>query len=326
MRDFFLRKLRVSHMDQSTSPVMLTSQTFITSLKYSALGLMLASSAHSAVTAVIESSSKDWAAIGYGDNVTPDTPDDHQTGGVEGDLVGSMGVPFFYTLYNEGTLSFRTRHGGDADSAGFGGILYIGIDVNNDLTIDAYVGVDHQGNNTDVFIATADSGDNNSVSSLGYEVVTTSDHEEVDDIYNWREVGADDFDYPDPELDIDGALTPDKKNDDSPDYFLSFQIEFSELERVLGEDYDITTGTGFSYIAGTSTQPNSFNQDIGGINGNDENFDPDKLFEDYNEDSGVTSNPTTPTGLPIPEPSTSILLLISGLFMTAYRKRQTPPL
>lgn len=305
---------------------MFSSHPFIASLKYSVLGVLLASSAHSAVT-VVDSSTL-WNPIQYGN--TPDAPDDHQTGGAEADLVGSITVPFFYTVFDDanpgdltdGTLSFRTRHGGDSASSGFDAVLFIGIDADNDFIIDAYVGIDNRGSTNDIFIATAEGGANNSISTLSIGDMTT--FSQTSTTYDWREVNN--SDEPGDSLDIDGDLTA-KANDDQIDYYLSFQIDFNTLVQFLEDEAGITgvdQTTGFGYVVGTTSNPNVENQDIGGIDGNDDNFDPDTPFVDLVEEGGGgTSTLTTPTGvpIPIPEPSTSLLLLLGLLSACSIRRK-----
>ena len=118
-----------------TNPLILSSSLFTASL------------CSAAITPIDSLSSYDngtgtgWTGIGYADPSLADPGGDQQTGGVEGDLVGSAIIPFFYTAFDnngttgnlrDGTISFRTRHGGDSNPAGFGGALSIGIDANGD--------------------------------------------------------------------------------------------------------------------------------------------------------------------------------------------------
>lgn len=282
--------------------------------------------AYSAVT--VTDLSTEWNPILYGN--TPDAPQDHQTGGAEGDLVGSMNVPFFYTAFDDGgtdnisddTLSFRTRHGADENPDGFDGFMYIGIDADGDLVVDAFVGINNQGSNSDIYIATADpNSSNNSVDTLS--IGTTTTYVQTSSTYDWRPVTEDDV--PSASLDIDGDLTPNQKNDDSVDYYLSFQISFESLVNVLADEgINLTQDTALRYIVGTSTQPNSFNQDVGGLDGDDDFETP---FEDIvvtDPDTGDPVDPfipVTPTGEMVPEPTSSTFLLLSALFISFIRRR-----
>ena len=79
-----------------------------------------------------------------------------------------------------------------------------------------------------------------------------------------------------------------------------------DLNTSLGEEIeDLNSDTALRYLVGTSTNLNNYTQDIGG------------------GDGGGLSNPITTDGtqLPIPEPSTSIMLLLGILTACGIRRR-----
>jgi hypothetical protein len=73
--------------------------------------------------------------------------------------------------------------------------------------------------------------------------------------------------------------------------------------------------TPFSYVFGTSTQVNAYNQDLGGVD--DDTADMSMTWSEL----GVLSNPYTPTGIPVPEPSTAVLV-VAGLIALAHGDRR----
>lgn len=287
------------------------------------------------ITSASQGGANPWVAVGY---QTPADPlKDQQTGGVEADLVGvgSNDVPFLYTLFDDnstadktdGTIAFRTRHGGDANSAGFSQVLFIGLELTGDSTVDAFIGVDNQGG-SDLYIAAADTTGNNTIASLaidsGIAIQQISYTDGVD--YSWREItGADVTGLPNTSLDLDGDF--DSKIAET-DYLLSFSLDFNTLVTYADTNLSITIDedTALRYIVGTSAQPNSFNQDIGGI---DDNTRTDLVGGTQVQNLpfstiGAFTDTITASGVPVvvPEPSTSALLLGSILFSCGFRRRK----
>ena len=297
----------------------------------------LPSIASAAITPIDSLSSYDngtgtgWTGIGYSDPSLADPGTDQQTGGQEGDLVGNATAPFFYTAFDnndttgdlrDGTISFRTRHGGDSNPAGFEGAISIGIDANGDGQIDGFVGVNNSGSADAIHFWNADNGtgsDNTSISSLKFGTIHTTITEVVNDNYSFRDVVTDDLGAG-VSLDIDG----DAGAKALIDTYLSFSVDFGDLvtfleESITGETNPapfLTDQSAFRYIVGTSKQGNNFNQDTGGIDGT---TGEGILFSDPNSPISI---PYTPTGaVAIPEPSSTALLFGATSLLLFRRKR-----
>lgn len=271
-----------------------------------------------------------WTGIGYSDPSLADPGTDQQTGGLEGDLVGNAIVPFFYTAFDtgsaidsrDGTISFRTRHGGDSNPAGFEGAVSIGIDANGDGQIDGFVGINNSGSADAIYFWNADNGvssDNTSISSLKFGTIHTTITEVVGDNYNYRNVVEADLGAG-VSLDIDG----DAGAKALIDTYLSFSVDFGDLvtfleQGITGETNPapfLTDQSAFRYIVGTSKQGNNFNQDTGGIDGT---TGEGILFSDPN---APISTAYTPTGtVAVPEPSSTALLFGATSLLLFRRKR-----
>ena len=101
-----------------------------------------------------------------------------------------------------------------------------------------------------------------------------------------------------------------------PDWYASFLVPFNDVVTYLGalsSPIIIDDTTAMRYIVATSTQVNSLNQDIGGLDGGTNSDTP---FED----TGTFTPPVDAGGNPMPEPGTLPLALL-GLFLMHRRSR-----
>jgi len=262
-----------------------------------------------------------WVGVTYS-SLIPDYASDQQTGQSEADLVGDDDHPNFYTAFDDngsasttdGELGFRIRVAEEESPAGFTHVALVGIEATGDDAIDMFAMLDQSGQD-EIGIFRPGTGANTSpntttVSATGttYSLVLSGASQN----YAWQAV----TDISDPgvlDWDLDNALDAES----SRDYFGSFSIDFADLIAEL--DAVGITGLDQSsplrYVVGTSTQPNSFNQDLGG---------PDGCTNCATTWSalGGFSNPISATGapLPIPEPSSGLLLGL-GLAALAARLR-----
>ncbi len=261
----------------------------------------------------------EWVGIPYLN--TPDPYDDQQTGQPEADIVGNdLGFDAVWTQYDAGALpdtsddvlGFRLRMGAQTNPDGFSHVALVGIDANGDYAMDLYLVVSNSGNATDVQLY--DPGNKANISPSTTSTVVTSysySSGDADYYYDWSIVTTTNCtECTASDLDIDGDL--------ATDYFLSWAIPFDDIVNALATGPRLITGitpdSAFTYVIGTSTQPNAFNQDIGGID--DATLDPNATWETL----GVISDPITPTGNPVPEPGTALLLGL-GLIGLATRRR-----
>lgn len=266
----------------------------------------------------IASSSLDW--IPFTGNY--DYLADQQTGQPSADIVGSGTDYGFYvsfddngaSLATDGDLAFRIRFdapGDTKDPANFKGVVWVGIDADLSGTIDVFLGLSDSGSTTDLVIRDAGTGLNispntTSISSSDYWTTTANSSN-----YSYRPV-----DYL-----TDGGTTNDVTTTTSgdPDYYLSFVVPFQEIVDFLattaGGGITITDQSAMRYVAATSTQTNSLNQDLGGVDGGN-------TSTTSWEDLGGFTETVTPDGTVVPEPSSGILAfgaLAAALFIRRRR-------
>jgi hypothetical protein len=249
---------------------------------------------------------------------------DQQTGQSDGDIVGGTGQNYGYLVaFNkngdvssiDGTLGFRVRlddHGGNKNNPQPTNVIWVGIDANSDGNLDVFLGANFQGNNSQLEIRAPEDGENISpstttISNSPYKTYTLDTIEDVTPA---------NFSYRPVDFLTDGGTTNDLTQTTSgdPDYYLSFMIPFADIVAFLGSlsnPINITDTSPLRFVAATSTQTNSLNQDIGGVSG------------------GVNSTTTwnaigafTPPYSPVPEPSSSLLLLGSLASGCLVRRRR----
>ncbi len=255
-----------------------------------------------------------WVSLGN----NFDFLDDQQTGAKAGDIVGNGPNPGFLTSFDpegaasnkDGILSFRVRlddAGGNTANPQFDRVLWVGIDADVNGSIDVFVGVSRSGSTNSLGVYAPGSGANTSpstttINSTPYYSETLSSLN-----YDYRQVGAG-----------DGGTTIDLTSTTSGDvdWYVSFRVPFNSVTAFLDQPsvgIHITDTSPLRYISATSTQANSLNQDLGGVNG------------------GVNSSTTwevlggfTPvvyaSGKPVPEPESLLLAGLAALSLTPRRR------
>ena len=252
-----------------------------------------------------------FTVAGSGGNTRMSDPTiDQQTGQIQDDLVGSASTPGFFIRYGQiggvDSVAFRfveNKLYTSGGTPGFTGQISVGLDTDGDSALDIVLTVIGKNSNNGINYQAPGTGANNSPSTttLGNPVLISAftasnfDYEQINStLYpNWTQIGTD------------------------PDAVLTFAIPFASLNsalNALGES-SITTSTLLRFIAFTSTQTNSINQDLYGPNG----ISGATTFGA----SGAFSELTTITGVPIPELPSGILtggLLGAGLLFRSLRK------
>lgn len=245
---------------------------------------------------------------------------------VSGDIVGG-GVNYgLFTTFNDngsasntdGNLGFRIRldvAGGTNTSPAFDRAAYIGIDADLNGSVDVFIGINYSGSKTDLGIYSPGVGTNTSPSTT---TISTTPYKAVYAIstanVNYRPVnsgfGADGGDNND--------LTPNASNANAdPDYYISFMVPFADVVGFLAtRSINITDQTSLRYIAATSTQANSINQDIGGVNGGTSSTSTWAAL------GGFTPVVNASGTVVVPEISTSLLTL-AGLALAMSRRKRS---
>jgi len=290
------------------------------------VGALVCPVAPALATPVIESDptsggSTVWIPVAYS-SLIPDVNADQQTGQQEADLVGDTNHPNFYTAFDDagtalrtdGELGFRIRLAEEESPAGFTHVALVGIEATGDDAIDMFALLDQSGQD-EIAIFRPGSGLNTSpsttsVSSTGttYSLTLSGANQN----YAWQAVTT----LSDPGV-LDWDLDNDPNAEASRDYFVSFSVDFADLiaEFIAVGITGIDQDSPLRYVVGTSTQPNAFNQDLGG---------PDGCTNCSTSWSalGGFSIPISASGAinPVPEPSSGLLLGL-GLVALAARRR-----
>jgi hypothetical protein len=253
---------------------------------------------------IINSPTTDWNVVSYGLK-SPDWYDDQQTGIGDSDIVGTNNLPAFYYAFDaglpssltDGLLAFRLRLGDGGVS--FPKVAHVGIDADNNGSVDVFVSADNSGtpDRLRIFAPGTDLNISPSTTSIDTQNPYASYVEE-----------AANYDYSAVNATIDPvAFTYDADGDGNTDYFLSWSIPFQDLVNFLGTRGIIADeNTALSFIAATSTQPNALNQDL---NGPPKNYSGSSTWAQL----GAASSPVSANGV-IPEPH-SLLLVLSGVVL-----------
>ncbi len=253
--------------------------------------------------------------------------DDQQTGDPSSDIVGTAASPGFFTAFDnantssltDGTIAFRVRldaQGGNNNNPKFDRNLWVGIDADTNGSIDAFIGVATPSQSTTVGIYDAGTGTNTSPNTttianltINYTYTTTAAN------YDYRAVNY---------LTDGGTLNDLTATGTDTDYYVSFAVGFAHLAAFLTtqlpSSFNNTTpfneNTPLRYVLGTSTQSNSLNQDLGGINNKTAN-----LTSTWTALGGFS--PTiTASGNVIPEVSATLLTLVGSVFGFAFHRRR----
>lgn len=239
-------------------------------------------------------------------NVTPasnsfDYLTDQQTGSgsVSQDLVGgnadfgsgAKDYGVFYIQYDDQTtvstsddelgFRFRVNNADGVHKDTFQFYAFLGLDYDLNGSIDLFMGIYNPDNNgsKSISIYSSDPGKLNiSPSTTGFG----------DKLYEVAPVHGDTWDLMQTD---DGSMFSG-----DVDYFVSFKINVAEVDKALkliDPTWALTTTTPLRILIGTASQANSYNQDMGGINGIDTKSDTTWAS------MGVYMPPFTPTGTPV---------------------------
>ncbi|MEO7676790.1 MAG: PEP-CTERM sorting domain-containing protein, partial [Verrucomicrobiota bacterium] len=194
----------------------------------------------------------------------------------------------------------------DKNPPGFSGFAFIGIDGNSDGKLDLFVGVNNAGSTAQVGIWRAGSGANTSPFTTSLQNPASVSYAETSLNYGWTPINA----TIDPT-----SMSYDVDNGGNTDQFLSFVIPFADLVSMFSSNgiAGVNENSIFSYVAATATQENSLNQDINGVNGG---VNSTMTWQQL----GALTQPTTATGLTVPEPST-VALAILGAATSCFLRR-----
>jgi hypothetical protein len=244
---------------------------------------------------------------------------DQQKGSASGDIVGAgSDYGFFVTFYDNGNVSatdgtwgFRLRldaAGGTSAKPDFDRIAWLGIDADLSGSIDVFLGLNMQGSSREIGIYSPGSGTNTSPKTTSISSTAYSTYALTADNYNYRPV-----DYL-----TDGGttndLTPSSSRD--PDYYASFMVPFADVVAFLaGKSINITDQSPMRFVATTSTQANSINQDLGGVNGG---VNSTVTWENLGGFTQIIDS----SGNAVPEPSSSLLLIASLATGNLFRRRR----
>jgi hypothetical protein len=274
---------------------------------------------------LINGLTSEWVAISY-PGANPDPYADQQTGQSEADIVGTASIPAIYTQYDDnGTpgdtsddiLAFRFRLAEERQPTGFSTAAIIGLNVFPDPLaasdpMDLYLVLNTSGSGDTIQLYDPGNKANISPNTTNTSAIAGTEVDTDALNYSWSPVSAVNCDGAcalDTDFDLDGDGT-------ETDYFLSFSFSYQMIIDELADNgiTGVDENSAISYVFGTSTQVNSYNQDLGGID--DDVADMDQTWSEL----GVLSDPYTATGILVPEPSTG-LLLAGGLAVLAYRGR-----
>lgn len=283
-----------------------------------ALGFCLAGVAQAQV-AVNITDSTGWNSWTKADlTLMADTVADQQTGQGADDFVSAPNFGGFYqkagTIGGVDNMLFRARldkYDGD-DRWGNGGNLGIGMDVNGDGALDLILMMSESSGVVNNRTRTLTWGDPGTGTNTGPSTTTwtfptqTATTLTVNSTYDVMQTD-------------DGSLL-----NGTPDMFLSFAVSFANLQAAVRAytpftTFNMTYDTRMSYIAFTSTQASSLNQDLFGTTGNTSST---LTWAEL----GAITGPANAWGV-VPEPATyaqvGMFLLAGGL--VAYRRRKHVP-
>ena len=248
---------------------------------------------------------------------------DQQTGQADADIVGNAQNPGFYSNYDGTYIYYRVRLGKTDFKSGSPNlsseVFWVGVDANHDGALDLFMAVDNSGSNQNLTFQKTGPGLNNSPSTT--TIVTAQSQftiAQTPSNYHYTSVNST----------IDPTVTnTDLNGDSNADAFLSFRVRFAGIPGEAGlqdalatfAGIFVTTATPLSYVIATSTQNNSLNQDLGGVNGGVNSA------VTWDQLGGLTQSLNLNGTLAgIPEPGTAGLFVGGGflLWVLATRHRQ----
>lgn len=265
------------------------------------------------------SSSDEWAVVPY-PGVTSDYPSDEQATSVDRDIVGDANHAAFYTRFDDGAtpanftdgeIGFRLRMAGDKPPEGFGGQVWVGADINQDGALDFFIGASDS--LISIHAAGADLNTSPSTTSIVATPIWSTPTNALN--FSWTAVTSA-LDPTTTNFNLDGSK---KKN--SEDFFLTFTLPFQEMVNavaMLAGSPLLDEHSAIAYVAATSSQGNTLNADINGIQGN--------LRSPLSwSDLGAISPALRMDGQlynPVPEPSTAVLLVAAAAVIFVVQRRR----
>jgi hypothetical protein len=212
---------------------------------------------------------------------------------------------------NDGILGFRLRldaSGGPTNKPAFDRVAWIGIDADINGSIDVFLGLNLQGSSSEIGVFAPGTGANTSPSTTSIAASAFQTYALTNANYNYRAV----------EFTTDGGtlndVTTSTLND--PDYYVSFMVPFNDVTAFLNtKSISINDTSPLRYVSATSTQTNSLNQDLGGVDGG---VNSTTTWVDL----GGFTQVVTVDGNLVPEPSTGLLALVAALGTCCLRRRE----
>ncbi len=298
-------------------------------LPYSPIALLFSiSAAHAAISLSGPSVGAGWIMLG----ANYDFLDDQQTGDPASDIVGTAASPGFFTAFDnagtpsltDGSLAFRVRlddHGGNNNDIKFDRNLWIGIDADLNGSVDAFIGVATPSQSVTLGIYDSGTGTNTSPNTTTIATLTPT--------YTYT-ANAANYDYRAVNYLSDGGtlndLTPGGTD---TDYYVSCIVSFADvaafltaqLPAVFNATNPLTENTPLRYVLGTSTQSNSLNQDLGGID-NSKAAKVD-LSQTWTNLGGFSPTLSASGQLAaVPELSASLLAVIASALSFSFHRRR----
>jgi hypothetical protein len=278
------------------------------------LAFALASAPAQAAPIDVGAPTSDWTAVDY-PSLIPDYSDDQQTGLNESDIVGNSTDPALYIHFDgagtpsttDGTFYYRVRVSADSPAVnpnGFRHFFAFGLDADLDGALDLFLGVDNSGSTRDIGIFDPGTGLNVSPDTTSIISTPIQRYDELSSNYDFSPVDAT-IDPTATTFDVDGA---------DNDYFLSYAIPFQDIVNALiAKGIAFDEDSSFQMVAGTSTQANALNQDLGGPDGGTSSTETWAAL-------GAITGVISATNL-APEPSSGALFAL-GLVILVAAKRQ----
>ncbi len=299
--------------------------------------LLCGGAAHAIIASSEFDGSSGWLAVTNPNAPASDFILDQQTGQSDSDIVGLGDQAGFYVNYDDaGTSSladdymgFRIRLASTSGKPNeYKGYAFVGIDIGRDGDLDLFV----QANTKQIGFYDAGSGTNDSPSSTSISQMKDTNR---DDPYRFERKASDsDFDahlsfdpvtaFNDAHFVSDNLDGRSKGNKDQTDHFLSFQVDMLtliEAARLASLDDDDQNNTidvtqHYSYVVLTSTQDNTFNQDLNGSNGELEDFSQSE--GSWADLGGISTGVVLDRGELVLNPEPSSYPLITGLLISTF--------
>jgi hypothetical protein len=193
-------------------------------------------------------------------------------------------------------------------------VFWVGVDANHDGALDIFMAVDNSGSNQNLTFQDTGAGLNNSPNTT--TVVTAQPQFTIlQTAANYSYTFVNSIDPVVNNIDLNG--------DGNTDAFLSFRVRFAGASGEPGlqdalttlAGINITPATSLSYVIATSTQNNSLNQDLGGV---DHGINSSITWVQLGGLSKLVNIDGTDSA--VPEPGTATLLCFGGVLLFSARK------